>query len=841
MPYSRIILTVFFLLLLQGCGGSGGSQSPAGKPTLEGKIWATGASKIDSDVNDPQAPFSPNDSFEQAQQLSIPVYLGGYVNLAGSGPSGRSHDSGDRDDYFVVNLEGNETLRLALPDTAAENGALLDLKLFDANDTTTPVDSALNISFTAYLEAPSAGTFYVQVHAVSGATIYHLIIGQAGLLATAMIQQPTAPVQFVPGQILLRFKPGISSSAGRNLVSSIASGARQYSPGRYLLRLDETRQVNRALKVLGAAPYQGLTKSASPQQSLKDATLYLLKQLRCRPDIAWAEPNYVRKALLVPNDPFYRLQWHYKLLNLPKAWDQTTGSSDVIVAVIDSGIVASHPDLSSKLVAGYDFISNASNAGDGDGIDDNPEDPGQGSPPFHGTHVAGTIGAAFGNSTGGTGVAGRARIMPVRVLGQNGATDADLVQAILFAAGLNPQTGSSGETIPQQAADIINISLGGPSASAALQDAVDQARAQGVIIVSASGNDGTAALSYPAALDGVVSVAGVDISAAQAWYSNYGPSVDLAAPGGDISTDLNRDGYVDGVLSTLASKSGTSLETCYGYYEGTSMAAAHVSGVAALMKSVRPALTPAEFDAYLSAGSLTFDAGMSGRDDIYGHGILDAARAVEAAGSAPPAVLLAKPAVVRLGYDQPSVTLFIQKVGTGDAGIENVQSDQAWLQATPLSVDNAGIGSYSISVDRSGLSGGVHVGRIILNNKGTINPFEVKVVVEVLPDLDADVGHLYLLLRNSTNAETIDRLEINAQNGTYDFTFSKLEPGNYTLLAGTDLDNDGIINEQGEAVGSYISFSNQQPVVLSDNATGIDFLVGFDQNPFGNIASANGK
>jgi subtilisin family serine protease len=301
------------------------------------------------------------------------------------------------------------------------------------------------------------------------------------------------------------------------------------------------------------------------------------------------------------------------------AWDITTGDPNTIVSVVDTGVLLNHPDLSGQLIAGYDFISDPNRSLDGDGIDSDPNDPGdlsknRTSSSFHGTHVAGTIGAASNNATGVAGVAWDVSIMPIRVLGLAGGTSWDIQQGVLYSARLpNDST-----TLPPVRADIINLSLGGGGGSPTEQAVYTQARNEGVIIIAAAGNDNTPVPSYPASYNGVVSVSAVDLNKNKAPYSNFGSTVDVAAPGGDTSVDLNGDTYADGVLSPLADDSGSGLIFNYVFYQGTSMAAPHVAGVAALMKSVSPALSPADFDMFLASGGLTEDLGASGRDDIFG-------------------------------------------------------------------------------------------------------------------------------------------------------------------------------------------------------------------------------
>ena len=210
--------------------------------------------------------------------------------------------------------------------------------------------------------------------------------------------------------------------------------------------------------------------------SAKQETLWAIKALKKKAGVAVAEPNYWRQPLAVPNDTLYTEQWHYPQIQLPDAWNVTTGSADVTVAVIDTGILSNHPDFVGQLVGGADLISDTENSGDGDGADTDPEDVGDGamgdgSSSFHGTHVAGTVAAATNNGTGVAGVAWNSRIMPIRVLGRFGGSTFDLIQSIRFAAGLSNATG----TLPSQAADVINMSLGGGEFSQSEADAIADA------------------------------------------------------------------------------------------------------------------------------------------------------------------------------------------------------------------------------------------------------------------------------------------------------------------------------------------------------------------------------
>lgn len=273
----------------------------------------------------------------------------------------------------------------------------------------------------------------------------------------------------------------------------------------------------------------------------------LAAALSSQPGVAYAEPDYMRQAisdspihvaapLLTPNDPQYANQWHYKYvagssegLNLPSAWDITTGLSTTVVAVIDTGILP-HTDLAGRTVAGYDFITDTFVANDGNGRDNNPADPGDWivanecggthsaqDSSWHGTHVAGTIGAASNNGVGVTGVNWNAKILPVRVLGKCGGYTSDIVDGMRWAAGLSV----SGVSANANPADVINMSLGGPgSCSTTEQNAINAIVAAGTAVVVAAGNSNDDASGYsPASCSGVITVASNNREGDRAYYS----------------------------------------------------------------------------------------------------------------------------------------------------------------------------------------------------------------------------------------------------------------------------------------------------------------------------------
>lgn len=341
----------------------------------------------------------------------------------------------------------------------------------------------------------------------------------------------------------------------------------------------------------------------------------VMRALEKNPLVEYAEPNYVATTFFTPNDPYYAYQWHlsnssYGGIHAEQAWD-TTGGAGAVVAVLDTGVAYENysdgtgsyyvaPDLTgTRFVAGYDFINNDAHAND-----DNS----------HGTHVAGTIAQSTNNARGVSGVAFDASIMPVKVLGRDGAGSySAIANGIRWSA--------------DNGAHVINMSLGASNPAKTLEDALAYAHGKGVTIVAAAGNDGQNAVSYPAAYDAyVIAVSATRFDERLAGYSNYGSSIDLAAPGGDVAVDQNRDGYVDGVLqNTFNPDTKNTGDFGYYFFQGTSMAAPHVAGVAALVAS-QGVTDPLQVRDILQLSAE--DKGAVGVDIYYGHGIVDAAAAV---------------------------------------------------------------------------------------------------------------------------------------------------------------------------------------------------------------------
>jgi serine protease len=380
--------------------------------------------------------------------------------------------------------------------------------------------------------------------------------------------------------------------------------------------------------------------------------------------VEMAEPDRMVYPAAIPTDPDYATrQWHYMApggnnrggANLPAAWDITTGTGSVTVAVLDTGY-RQHADLA-PVLPGYDFIAASSNIsgtnvanGDGDGRDADASDPGDftaagecgtGSvardSSWHGTHVAGTIAGLMNDGKGGTGIAPNVHILPVRVLGKCGGLTSDIVDGMRWAAGLYSIPGVGGNPNP---ANVLNMSLasaGGSACSSTFQSAVNDVVGAGKVIVAATGNDGTAAVSQPANCTGVIAVTANAIDGDNASYANIGPQVTISAPGGGCGslatgctafTSSNGLGVYSLSNSSRTTPNSTPAGDTYALMTGTSMAAPHVSGVIALMLSMNGALTPTQITSMLRASARPHPAGSSctlaSNAGKCGAGILDA-------------------------------------------------------------------------------------------------------------------------------------------------------------------------------------------------------------------------
>ncbi|MHC4241231.1 MAG: S8 family serine peptidase [Planctomycetota bacterium] len=435
----------------------------------------------------------------------------------------------------------------------------------------------------------------------SGALVFFVlgsVLIQGNISGNQIFEEslPRVGQMYVPGEFLVKFKPNVSEQT--------------------INTLNSTHGVSN----IYTSPYTGFRRLRTPEgETVAD----MVEIYQANSNVEYAEANYMAYAMKAPNDELYPLQWHlyntsYGGINVEPAWNISTGSG-AIVAILDTGIAYEDyseknpgsnisyqqaPDLAGTFfVAGYDFVNH----------DGHPNDD---SVSGHGTHIAGTVAQNTHNGIGTAGVAFNAYLMPVKVLDNCGAgTHADIAEGIIWAT--------------DNGAHVINLGFGGSEPSIVLEEAIAYSYNRGVTLIAAAGNDGIGNVSYPAAYDDyVIAVGATRYDETLAYYSNFGLSLDLVAPGGDLNVDQNGDDYGDGILQQVYKADGFgTISWGYSFTEGTSMAAAHVSGVAALLIANGNATSPAEVRQALE--STAEDKGTASWDIRYGWGIVDAFAALQ--------------------------------------------------------------------------------------------------------------------------------------------------------------------------------------------------------------------
>jgi serine protease len=417
--------------------------------------------------------------------------------------------------------------------------------------------------------------------------------------------------------------------------------------------------------------------------------------------VEYVEPDRMMHALLTPNDTNFGSQWDLTDptggVNQTAAWDIATGSGQR-VAVIDTGITP-HSDLSGQTVGGYDFISTASAARDGNGRDSNPNDEGDwyganecgiGIPAsnssWHGTHVAGTVAALTNNARGVASMAYGAKVVPVRVLGKCGGSVSDIVDAITWSSGGTV----SGVPANANVAKVLGLSLGGGGACGSFQAAITGARSRGSVFVVAAGNENqNVTNSSPANCSGVISVAATTRAGARASYSNYGSTIVISAPGG-----AGTGGTAD-ILSTLNTGTTTQGSETYAYYAGTSMATPHVSALAAAIFSINSGLTPDQVKNYLTANARPLPGSCSGG---CGAGIINALATLQAVSGGGANV----PPTANFGFTTSGLTANFTDSSTDPDGTIVSRSwnfgDGGTSTATNPSHTYASAGTYSVAL-----------------------------------------------------------------------------------------------------------------------------------------------
>ncbi|MFO1271817.1 MAG: S8 family serine peptidase [Rubrivivax sp.] len=851
-------------LAMAACGGGGGGDaapSPAPSPspsptpssfTIGGTLTIAENLVLDSDTNDPnQSPRASNDEFESAQPITATSQVMGTVNVANKGPAGASFAAGDLIDGFKVTVAAGQTVELDFTADPAVND--LDLYVFQlVGGSYQLVGQSIDQNSSECVRFSAAGTYIVGVQAYWGASLYNLRVTAPG--ATSRCANATSTeAPLIAGELVVGLREGSSARAPRASAQALTQGLTvqrgAIAPGRLaLVKLPEGNPRAHAQ----ATGRRNLFDQLPLEAQRQIATVAHAKRLRASGAFDHVMFNRVLKTNALigsfpPNDPRYPQQrWHYEQISLPAAMTQLVADGNhatrPIVAVVDTGIVADHPDLAPQIVDGYDFVKDPASSGDGDGIDGNPDDlrSAASQPSFHGSHVAGTIAASTFDGAGAAGVAPMAQLMPLRALGEGGSGSFyDITQAIQYAAGLP----NDSPRVPARRADVINLSLGAAGAACDADSAsfFASVRAKGTIVVAAAGNEAnrpagvSAPVGYPANCPGVIAVSATDPQRGIAPYSSTGAEVAVAAPGGDMRFSTTGTGQPDGVYSTLATFDGGGRRVpTFGVLQGTSMATPHVAGVLALMRWVFPGITPSQVDTLLASGALTDEAGAAGRDTLYGYGIVNAAKAVQAAitlrdGSAPPTagVIEAQPAALDFGSTATTLDFTLRTTADTAEKVTAVSSPSAAVTVAALAVDAAtGLGSYRVTVDRTQLADGVATPAITVQTTARTLTVQLTIEKRSTPAAGGDLGPVYVLVYDADTNDLVGQVTVQASGGRYRWSLAGVKARNVVIVAGSDYDNDGLICSRGEACGAYPVLGAQAtPVPVTGDRSDLGFLL----------------
>jgi thermitase len=384
---------------------------------------------------------------------------------------------------------------------------------------------------------------------------------------------------------------GLGAGAGK--LNSVAIEASQYGdaayvPGEVVVKFKDTTRANPSRfgltqkKMVAGINVSVLTITT---EATVEATI---KKLQADPNVVYAEPNYIARIsdAAEPNDPDFSKQYAPQITKAVEGWAIHSGKSDAVLAIVDTGIDANHPDLAGKVLPGWDMVDNDNDPKDGHG---------------HGTHCAGIAAALTNNKVGIAGIAPDSKIFSVRVLDNNGSgTYANVAGGMIKAADLG--------------AKVLSMSLGGPSSSKEIEDAVKYCQSKDVLVIAAMGNDGKVTQSYPAAIPGVLAVGSTDSADKRSSFSNMGKHISISAPGSKI-------------WSTLPTY-GSAMGKGYGFASGTSMATPAAAGLAILVRSQNPSFDAKATRARIEATA--DDIGPKGFDQEYGFGRINVLKALSA-------------------------------------------------------------------------------------------------------------------------------------------------------------------------------------------------------------------
>lgn len=779
---TRLIVTGAATLLLAACGGDGGGSNGPG--VIRGTIEIASGTRTDADTAldlTVQGLDSSRDVPLNGVQNSDSPYpgnvtVGGYVSSgAGSYGNGFSYPADDTDQLRVSLVNGQRVTVNIFPAPYNPSGATLappstQLRL-EPVEGGVDAESADNQETTKSVQAQQDGEHDLILTASGGGPARYVV------RVTSLSQGETLGVagsDILPGEAIVTMEPGSGSGQMRTQAGTAVASAgqqRALGGGQHHVRMPREREA--------------LTPADATRSETVVRTLEWIRELQETPGVASATPNHRVKALSPTTQTSYPKQkWHYDLINLDEqsAWDKRDGSG-VRAAVLDTGVSRRdgdwHPELAPNI--------NCAIQGCYDAVDDDNR-PLDESNSNHGTHVTGTLGADAGTAGKVTGVAHAVDLVPVRVLGSDEGSVADVIEGIRWV-------------LNEAEADLINLSLGSQTNNSSLADAIADAEAAGVIVVGASGNAGDDRPFFPAAYPTVLAVGSVDCTGERSAFSNFGVWLDLVAPGGGGAENGCGDDR-DFVVSAIPGGVGG--------LQGTSMAAPHVSGVMAMLRQGDDDLSPAVARALVREGQITRDTATDAFDIEIGSGVIDASAAASSDWSGY-AALEPQREVFQFDNDNTEAELRLRKIG--NAGMvfskPDVASTENWLNVVRL-----GERRFRVELNTDNMNTGTlyrDTLEVTYSANGKDRAFSLPVTATLESgeeNRNAGAHFVQLIPVDDSNdkMEVVQRL-VEANEGLYRFEFdtSDIEPGRYHLIAGTDMDNDGAFCGPGEACAEYLS------------------------------------
>lgn len=829
MSPKYIIRLVFSLLFLSSCGGGGSSSSddnsssPTPAPTpapaperynIRGQVTLEQDVIIDTDVPNKAFSYLSNNLSSNAQPVFSPATIIGY---AGTHTSEEGEVTRDALDVYVLSLDG-ENVQITL--NQAISNADHDLFLYDSDQLSNPLEFSANISSQENINFSGSGIYYLVVTANQNriGSKYSLSIEQ-GLQSYRATKSNTAENT---GEFLVIQNNKLSSQITNQEITQINS----------IFNLKKPLDALNKSRLNESAFFEAFNESfeleiISREFYLSDLVSESIKKNKINQFLKNKFPNwlidlnhiYYPDADPIPfsPDPFYEeYQWNLRQIKAEEALNIIgQDTKNIVVAVLDSGAPTSDSlafQNSSFVEGGYDFVSDTDASFDGDGLDSDPTDPdfqpvqsdGEifGS---HGSHVATTMAAKNdGNEINGLAV----QALPLRVCGSDrserggGCSSYDQLQAFYYIQGKENDSGVVYDSESHGNVNIINMSLGGGGNNQIICEEIENMKNNGIFVVASAGNEGNSAIRFPASCEYSFSVSSTKFDERRSSFSSFNNYVDIAAPGGQNSEDLDGNGSGDGVMAYSFKNSSYDGESYKGLqvYNGTSMAAPHVSAYFAILKYLEPDLSHDQLKQYLRSGNLTKDIGNPGKDDFYGYGLMDMAKGISNIQAGISGDMLnysvTEPDRLFLGYALSEKNF--QLSGLGSVSNIRIQDSTSSINIEAIEIDANGFGTYKVNLNRSSLADGNYVALAIFDFIGGQPSTSIPILFSSGEEkIKATVDQLWICAVNDEN-EIIPCDVMQMEEGVANFRIREVPNDTYDeVFACTTLGDVLSFNDQG--------------------------------------------